>query len=95
MTEEPMHPIEIKGHLTRIGLTVQILMDVPTDDLLRAFSFNSAMGPLLDPTTWIATRDNAKANEAIVRAVAEFQKAIRAAIPDYDAQAEAAREARP
>lgn len=82
MTSERMHPIEIKGHLQKIGLIVQVASTIPCEDLLRAFSLNDALGLIIDPTSWMAFTDNAKKNERCVRALATFLKVCREEWPE-------------
>lgn len=84
MTFEPMTPIEIKGHLGKFFMCLPILMTIPTDELLRLYSYNDTMGPFLDPTAWRDNHGNTSQNERLVRALAAFQKAaIEACGPDF------------
>lgn len=78
-----MSDIEIKGHLTKLGLVAQIAMTIPTKELLAEFSMNDTLGPLLDPTGWMAIRDNSKKNEEAIRALAAFQSMIGRVFPEF------------
>lgn len=85
MTNERMSDIEIKMHLQKLGMIAQIALTIPTAELLHEFSMNDTLGPLLDPTGWMAIRENSSKNERAVRALADFQSAMRKAWPEMDA----------
>ena len=77
-----MLDIEIKMHLQKLGMVARVLMGIPAGDLLREFSLNDTLGPLMDPTGWMTIRDNNQKNERLVRGLADFQKVIRESWPE-------------
>lgn len=84
MNDEPMLDVEIKGHLTMLAMCARVACGIPTEALLKEFSYFDTMGPFIDPTRWRDVSDNARANQKVVRALVDFVKVVRAEWPDID-----------
>lgn len=91
MTNERMMNIEVKGELQKIGMCVRVLHGVNVAGLLHEFSMNDTLGPLFDPTGWMAIHDNASKNERVVRALATFLAEVEKVWPlaEWEAEAQA------
>lgn len=79
---------EIQAELQKIGLVAQVLVNVKTAELLREFSLNDTLGPIFDPTGWMAISSNARKNEHVVQALAAFQKVILEEWPELKRESE-------
>lgn len=73
--------IEVKTELQKIGMCVRVLQGVNVTGLLHEFSMNDTLGPLFDPTGWMAIHDNASKNERVVRALGIFLAEVEKAWP--------------
>lgn len=74
---------EVKVHLGKLQMVMQVALTIPTKDLLHEFNMNDTLGPLLDPTGWMSIRDNAKKNEQAVRALDAFNAEILKVFPEF------------
>lgn len=60
----------------QILLIAGLLKDVPTDELLNAMSRADTLGPILNPTLWMAASPNMRLLERIVQAAHDFRVVI-------------------
>jgi hypothetical protein len=77
-----MSNTEVQMYLQKTGMAIGLLKDIPVDGLLHEFSMNDTLGPLFDPTGWMAIRNNSRRNERVVRALGVFMAEVRAAWPE-------------
>jgi hypothetical protein len=74
---------ELRATQMKIGLIMQVVVDLPLQEMAEQIERVDVLGPILDPTAWLENAPSIQEWREVLKPMIQFQKVARDLVAKY------------